>query len=94
MMSQKMRNVLKWIFDFDRTSFNLRGCHATSLKESYFFAVKMYSTYRLEKITSVVRDTSVYRHNGGPIKGPPYTSQYDSAVMVRGVSGRPSIRSP
>ena len=31
------------------------------------------------------------RHNGGSIKAPPpLTSQYDSAVMVRGISGGPS----
>ena len=27
------------------------------------------------------RETSVSRHNGGPIKTSPYTYQYDSAMM-------------
>ena len=36
------------------------------------------------------RETIVSRYNGGRIKIPPKTSQYDSAVMVRGVSGEPS----
>ena len=36
-----------------------------------------------EKNTSAVRDTGVSRHNGGP------TPRYDSAVMVRELSGGP-----
>ena len=28
------------------------------------------------------RETSVSRHNGGPIKGSPQTHQYDSTVMA------------
>ena len=38
-----------------------------------------------------VRETSVSRHNGGPVEGPPQTSQYNSAVMVRGISEGLSI---
>ena len=41
-----------------------------------------------------IRETGVSRHNGGPSKGLPLTSQYDSAMIVRGVSGRPSIGPP
>ena len=41
-----------------------------------------------EKISSPVREIAdVPRLNGGPIKAPPQTTQYDSAVMIREVSG-------
>ena len=43
-----------------------------------------------KKITSAVRETGASRHNGAPILIP----QYDSAVMVRGVSGEPYIGPP
>ena len=34
-----------------------------------------------------IRETRVSRHNGGPLKCPPYTSQYGSALIAQGVSG-------
>ena len=37
--------------------------------------------------SKVKKITDVSRHGGGPIKRPPYTPQYNSTVMVRGVSG-------
>ena len=60
---------------------------------SFFLRLKSFSfSFIIEndifwpdcKFTFAVRETGVSRHNGGLIKGPP---QYDSAVMVRGVSG-------
>ena len=42
---------------------------------------------RLEKMGSAVRETTVSRHNGVPIKGTTLIPQYDSAVMVRGLGG-------
>ena len=47
----------------------------------------------MEKPTSAVRETRVSRHNGGSIMGPSKTPQYDSADLVRGISGEPSIGS-
>ena len=38
-----------------------------------------------KKLTSTVREASVSRHNGGPIRPlPPSVPQYDTAVMVSG----------
>ena len=46
-----------------------------------------------QKLTSGVRETRVSRHNGGSIEGS--LEPHDkSAVMVREVSGEPSIRPP
>ena len=39
---------------------------------------------RLEKLTLNVRKTSVFRHNGGLIKGSPRTPRHDSALMYGG----------
>ena len=52
-----------------------------------FFSLNWQIHFResgLVKTTSAVRETSVSRHNQGRIKGPPYTSQYDSTVVVQG----------
>ena len=50
---------------------------------------------RLEKTTVIrrtpVRETMVSGYNEGPIKSPLSTPQYDSAVMVRVVSGSPQL---
>ena len=49
------------------------------------------SSIFIEEFTSAVQETGVYRHNGGLIKGPHYTPQYDSDVNIRGVSGGPEL---
>ena len=38
-----------------------------------------------------VRETGVFRHHGGLIKSSSETPRYDRAVMMKGVSGVPSI---
>ena len=38
-------------------------------------------------------ETIVSRYNGNPIKDPPWTPQYDSAVTVQGVSEGPQLES-
>ena len=43
--------------------------------------------------TYVVGKAGVSPHNGGPIKSPPETPQYDSAVMYWALRG-PSIGTP
>ena len=45
----------------------------------------------LQKIVLAVWEAVVSRYNRGPIKGPPWTSQYDRAVMAWGVSGDPQL---
>ena len=39
---------------------------------------KIWTRNRTGKIVSAVREASVSRHNGGPIKNPPETPKYDS----------------
>ena len=34
-----------------------------------------------KSLTLAVRETSIFRHNGGPIKALLFTPQYDSALM-------------
>merc|ERR1719154_434155 len=74
----------------------------TCLQICYIFVYMFYIQYilytiyistqpRLEKITSSVQETSVSRHHGYPINGPPQTSHYDIAAMARGASGGHSL---
>ena len=43
---------------------------------------------------TAVRETGASHHNGSPIEGPPWTFQYDSVMMVRGVSGVRQLHGP
>jgi len=45
----------------------------------------MYINPRLENMNSV------FRHNGGPMKGPPYAAYYDTGLMVPEVLGGPRM---
>ena len=56
--------------------------------------INIYDTYYkeiswLKKKYIAGQETSVSRHNYGPIKCPSQTPHYDSVVMVRGVSSGP-----
>ena len=51
--------------------------------------------FRLEKNTSAVQETSSSRHNGVLIKGPPqFFFLYNIDMMIRNISGGPSISPP
>ena len=48
----------------------------------------------MEKNTSTVPKTGVFRYNGGQIRGPPPTSEYNNAVNCdgsRGFKGAPKL---
>ena len=48
----------------------------------FFFGMDFLSAdARLVKRTFADREASVSRHNGVPITGPPYSPQYNSAIM-------------
>ena len=40
------------------------------ISEDFTCKISIENITRLEKLTSVVRGAGVFRHNGGPIKGP------------------------
>ena len=56
------------------------ACHSQGLPFSKPLGLCTQYSTRLEKIASVVRETCVPRHNGGPIKKLPETSQRDRVL--------------
>jgi len=58
--------------------------------KSFFFR----GSLALEDPIIFIIKTSFSRFNGGPIEGPLQTTRYDSAAMVRGVSGAPQWYPP
>ena len=78
MVLKGLREAFNWTPIMQRgTDFSANQCIFSSL-------VLQYSDWK--KIASTVEETSISWHNQGQIKGSPYASQYDSAMMVRGVS--------
>ena len=93
-----------WLFSSNQsTGWLLRFCWLILSTGSFFLFVIQFLQFNCNSILLlalflywetniyVVRETSVFQHDGGSIKGPFKTPPYDNAVICRRISGSLSI---